>query len=100
MATASPTPFPYGSGRLARATSTRLQLRHASPLSVLGQSQGFTSNVEPLQHIGVGDSSDDDMPQMPKLSGLTQAMLDQNHSQGQERERERRSEDNGQSPRR
>ncbi|KAF2099476.1 kinase-like protein [Rhizodiscina lignyota] len=97
MATASPTPISYGAGRLSRAPSTRLGLRHASPLSVLSQSQGFTSNVEPLQHIGVGDSSDDDMPQMPKLSGLTQAMLDQNQSQ---HERERRSEDNAQSPRR
>lgn len=69
---------------------------------MLGQSQGFTSNVEPLQHIGVGDSSDDEMPAMPKLSKMSEAVLGQSHGQrdsqrsGQDQERYRDSQDIGQ----
>lgn len=90
MAAASPTPMSYGGGRLARAPSTRPYLRQTSPLTALGQSQGFTSNVDPLQHIGVGESSDDDMPAMPKLSKMSEAVLGQSHGH---RDGQRESQD-------
>ncbi|KAF1989613.1 Pkinase-domain-containing protein [Aulographum hederae CBS 113979] len=79
MATVSPTPASYGGGRLTRQPSMRptMQRQHNSPLSVLGQSQGFSSDVHPLQSIAVGadESSDDDIPQAPKLSQFTRSVL-------------------------
>lgn len=75
MATASPTPM--GSyGRMRVQTSTRV--RRDSPMSVLGESQGFSANAPMMQNIDIGDSSDDEIPQPMKLSALTTALLAQN----------------------
>lgn len=75
MATASPTPM--GSyGRMRVQSSTRV--RRDSPMSVLGESQGFSANAPMMQNIDIGDSSDDEIPQPMKLSALTTALLAQN----------------------
>ncbi|KAF1932462.1 kinase-like protein [Didymella exigua CBS 183.55] len=75
MATASPTPMgSYGRARVQ--TSTRV--RRDSPMSVLGESQGFSANAPMMQSIDIGDSSDDEIPQPMKLSALTTALLAQN----------------------
>ncbi len=52
--------------------------RRDSPLSVLGQSQGFSADAPMMQNIDIGDSSDDEIPQPMKLSALTTALLAQN----------------------
>lgn len=81
MATASPTPMGYhhGLGRMRSQSSMRpLQPRRESPLSVLGQSHGFSANAPMIQNIDIGDSSDEEMPQPMKLSALTTALLAQN----------------------
>ncbi|KAH6637864.1 kinase-like domain-containing protein [Boeremia exigua] len=73
MAAASPTPM--GSyGRMRVQTS---RARRDSPMSVLGESQGFSANAPMMQNIDIGDSSDDDIPQPMKLSALTTALLAQ-----------------------
>jgi serine/threonine-protein kinase TTK/MPS1 len=51
--------------------------RRDSPLSVLGQSHGFSANAPMMQNIDIGDSSDDEIPQPMKLSALTTALLAQ-----------------------
>ena len=70
MATASPTP-------LGGSSYGRMRARRDSPLSVLGQSQGFSANAPMMQNIEIGDSSDDEIPQPMKLSALTTALLAQ-----------------------
>lgn len=54
--------------------------RRDSPLSVLGQSQGFAADAPMMQNIDIGDSSDDEIPQPMKLSALTTALLAQNEA--------------------
>ena len=79
MATASPTPMgSYSSLGRMRSQSTTIRPRRDSPLSVLGQSQGFSANAPMMQNIDIGDSSDDEIPQPMKLSALTTALLAQN----------------------
>jgi serine/threonine-protein kinase TTK/MPS1 len=83
MATASPTPMGYhgGLGRMRSQTAMRpLQpmQRRESPMSVLGQSHGFSADAPMIQNIDIGDSSDDEIPQPMKLSALTTALLAQN----------------------
>lgn len=73
MATASPTPMGYANG-VGRLRSQR----RGSPLSVLGQSHGFSAGAPMMQNIDIGDSSDDEIPQPMKLSALTTALLAQN----------------------
>ncbi|KAF2118516.1 kinase-like domain-containing protein [Lophiotrema nucula] len=73
MAAASPTPM--GLGRM-RSHST-IRPRRDSPLSVLGQSHGFSADAPMMQNIDIGDSSDDEIPQPMKLSALTTALLAQ-----------------------
>lgn len=63
-------------GRM-RSHST-IRPRRDSPLSVLGQSQGFSADAPMMQNIDIGDSSDDEIPQPMKLSALTTALLAQN----------------------
>lgn len=63
-------------GRMRVQTSTRV--RRDSPMSVLGESQGFSANPPMMQNIDIGDSSDDEIPQPMKLSALTTALLAQN----------------------
>lgn len=77
MATASPTPLGGSSYGRMRAHST-IRPRRDSPLSVLGQSQGFSADAPMMQNINIGDSSDDEIPQPMKLSALTTALLAQN----------------------
>jgi serine/threonine-protein kinase TTK/MPS1 len=77
MATASPTPLGGSSYSRMRAHST-IRPRRDSPLSVLGQSQGFSADAPMMQNINIGDSSDDEIPQPMKLSALTTALLAQN----------------------
>ncbi|OAL55979.1 kinase-like protein [Pyrenochaeta sp. DS3sAY3a] len=77
MATASPTPMGGSSYGRMRSHST-IRPRRDSPLSVLGQSQGFSANAPMMQNINIGDSSDDEIPQPMKLSALTTALLAQN----------------------
>ncbi|ORY14589.1 kinase-like domain-containing protein [Clohesyomyces aquaticus] len=81
MATASPTPMgSYGGmGRMhSQSTIRPMRPRRDSPLSVLGQSHGFSADAPMLQNINIGDSSDDEIPQPMKLSALTTALLAQN----------------------
>ena len=80
MATASPTPMGYhnGLGRMRSHSSIRTMQRRESPLSVLGQSHGFSADAPMMQKIDIGDSSDDEIPQPMKLSALTTALLAQN----------------------
>ncbi|KAJ4341126.1 hypothetical protein N0V95_007319 [Ascochyta clinopodiicola] len=75
MAAASPTPM-GAYGRMRVQSSTRV--RRDSPMSVLGESQGFSANAPMMQNIDIGDSSDDEIPQPMKLSALTTALLAQN----------------------
>lgn len=87
MAAASPTPLPmasHGYGRPARQLSTR-HVRRDSPLSVLGQSHGFSSNAPMMQRIDIGDSSDDEMPLPMKLSAYTEGLLAANKLHSPER---------------
>lgn len=77
MAMASPTPMGGSSYGRMRSHST-LRPRRDSPLSVLGQSQGFSADAPMMQNIDIGDSSDDEIPQPMKLSALTTALLAQN----------------------
>ncbi|KAF1832935.1 kinase-like protein [Decorospora gaudefroyi] len=77
MATASPTPLGGSSYGRMRGHST-IRPRRDSPLSVLGQSQGFSADAPMMQNINIGDSSDDEIPQPMKLSALTTALLAQN----------------------
>lgn len=77
MATASPTPIGGSSYGRMRSHST-IRPRRDSPLSVLGQSQGFSADAPMMQNIDIGDSSDDEIPQPMKLSALTTALLAQN----------------------
>jgi serine/threonine-protein kinase TTK/MPS1 len=77
MATASPTPLGGSSYGRMRSHST-IRPRRDSPLSVLGQSQGFSADAPMMQNINIGDSSDDEIPQPMKLSALTTALLAQN----------------------
>ncbi|EMD63246.1 hypothetical protein COCSADRAFT_93045 [Bipolaris sorokiniana ND90Pr] len=76
MATGSPTPLGGSSYGRMRAQSS-IRPRRDSPLSMLGQSQGFSADVPMMQNIDIGDSSDDEMPQPMKLSALTAALLAQ-----------------------
>ncbi|KAF2634666.1 kinase-like protein [Massarina eburnea CBS 473.64] len=77
MATASPTPMgSYSSLGRMRSQST-IRPRRDSPLTVLGQSQGFSADAPMMQNIDIGDSSDDEIPQPMKLSALTTALLAQ-----------------------
>ncbi|KAF2850752.1 kinase-like protein [Plenodomus tracheiphilus IPT5] len=77
MATASPTPLGGSSYGRMRSHSI-IRPRRDSPLSVLGQSQGFSADAPMMQNINIGDSSDDEIPQPMKLSALTTALLAQN----------------------
>jgi serine/threonine-protein kinase TTK/MPS1 len=77
MAAASPTPLGGSSYGRMRSHST-IRPRRDSPLSVLGQSQGFSADAPMMQNINIGDSSDDEIPQPMKLSALTTALLAQN----------------------
>ncbi|KAF2270591.1 kinase-like protein [Lojkania enalia] len=79
MATASPTPMGgsfHGLGRMR--SQSMIRPRRDSPLSVLGQSHGFSADAPMMQNINIGDSSDDEIPQPMKLSALTTALLAQN----------------------
>ncbi|KAH7124054.1 kinase-like domain-containing protein [Dendryphion nanum] len=89
MATASPTPIGYqnGSGRMRSQSSARPMYRRDSPLSVLGQSHGFSAGAPMMQNIDIGDSSDDELPQPMKLSALTTALLAQNEVNSPEKPR-------------
>ncbi|KAF2186824.1 kinase-like protein [Zopfia rhizophila CBS 207.26] len=80
MATASPTPMGSynGLGRMRSQSNIRALQRRDSPLSVLGQSHGFSADAPMMQNINIGDSSDDEIPQPMKLSALTTALLAQN----------------------
>ncbi|KAF2468143.1 kinase-like protein [Lindgomyces ingoldianus] len=80
MATASPTPMgsSNGFGRMYSQSTIRPMRRRDSPLSVLGQSHGFSADAPMMQNINIGDSSDDEIPQPMKLSALTTALLAQN----------------------
>ncbi|CBX95611.1 similar to negative regulator of the PHO system [Plenodomus lingam JN3] len=77
MATASPTPL-GGSSYGRMRSHSMIRPRRDSPLSVLGQSQGFSADAPMMQNINIGDSSDDEIPQPMKLSALTTALLAQN----------------------
>ncbi|KAH7399544.1 kinase-like domain-containing protein [Pyrenochaeta sp. MPI-SDFR-AT-0127] len=77
MATASPTPM-GGSSYGRMRSHSMIRPRRDSPLSVLGQSQGFSADAPMMQNIDIGDSSDDEIPQPMKLSALTTALLAQN----------------------
>jgi serine/threonine-protein kinase TTK/MPS1 len=82
MAAASPTPMgSYGRTRVQPS----LRPRRDSPMSVLGESQGFSANAPMMQNIDIGDSSDDEIPQPMKLSALTTALLAQNDVNSPER---------------
>ncbi|KAJ9669364.1 hypothetical protein H2201_000716 [Coniosporium apollinis] len=74
----------HGYGRPARQPSTR-HVRRDSPLSVLGQSHGFSANAPMMQRIDIGDSSDDEMPQPMKLSAYTEGLLAANKLNSPER---------------
>ncbi|KAF2750674.1 kinase-like protein [Sporormia fimetaria CBS 119925] len=89
MATASPTPMGYHSGasRMRPQSSLRTLPRRDSPLSVLGQSQGFSADAPMIQNIDIGDSSDDEIPQPMKLSALTTALLAQSELNSPEKTR-------------
>lgn len=78
MATASPTPMGSYSGLGRMRSQSTIRPRRDSPLSVLGQSQGFSADAAMLQNINIADSSDDEIPQPMKLSALTEALLEQN----------------------
>jgi serine/threonine-protein kinase TTK/MPS1 len=67
-----------GLGRMRSHSSIRTMQRRESPLSVLGQSHGFSADAPMMQKIDIGDSSDDEIPQPMKLSALTTALLAQN----------------------
>ncbi|KAH8732956.1 kinase-like domain-containing protein [Phaeosphaeriaceae sp. PMI808] len=77
MATASPTPMGGSSYGRMRSHSI-IRPRRDSPLTVLGQSQGFSADAPMMQNINIGDSSDDEIPQPMKLSAFTTALLAQN----------------------
>ncbi|KAH9879024.1 hypothetical protein J1614_002459 [Plenodomus biglobosus] len=77
MAAASPTPL-GGSSYGRMRSHSMIRPRRDSPLSVLGQSQGFSADAPMMQNIDIGDSSDDEIPQPMKLSALTTALLAQN----------------------
>jgi serine/threonine-protein kinase TTK/MPS1 len=85
MATASPTPLGSYNGR-TRQPSTRSLQRRESPLSVLGQSHGFSADAPMMQNVNIGDSSDDEIPQPMKLSALTTALLAQNEVNSPEKQ--------------
>lgn len=77
---ASPTPlssFDNGA-RLMRRPSHRAMQRRESPISILGQSQGFAADAPMVQKLDLGDSSDDDIPQPIKFSAYTKALLGEN----------------------
>ncbi|KAK8155510.1 kinase-like domain-containing protein [Phyllosticta citribraziliensis] len=83
MAAASPTPLSSYSngGRISRQGSMHSSLhqsRRESPISLLGQSHGFTANAPMMQRIDIGDSSDEDEIEAPmKLNPYTRALLGQ-----------------------
>ncbi|KAK8203819.1 kinase-like domain-containing protein [Phyllosticta capitalensis] len=83
MAAASPTPLASYSngGRISRQSSMHSSLhqsRRESPMSLLGQSHGFTANAPMMQRIDIGDSSDEDEIEAPmKLNPYTRALLGQ-----------------------
>ncbi|KAF1959437.1 kinase-like protein [Byssothecium circinans] len=77
MATASPTPLGSYSSLGRMRSQSAIRPRRDSPLSVLGQSQGFSADAPMMQKIDIGDSSDDEIPQPMKLSALTTALLAQ-----------------------
>src|ERR1700722_9856712 len=85
MATVSPTPLGSYNGR-TRQPSIRSLQRRDSPLSVLGQSHGFSADAPMMQNINIGDSSDDEIPQPMKLSALTTALLAQNEVNSPEKQ--------------
>ncbi|KAL1603594.1 hypothetical protein SLS60_005182 [Paraconiothyrium brasiliense] len=68
-------------------SQSNIRPRRESPLSVLGQSQGFAANAPMMQNIDIGDSSDDEIPQPMKLSALTTALLAQNEANSPEKTR-------------
>ncbi|CAE7002388.1 hypothetical protein CFE70_001292 [Pyrenophora teres f. teres 0-1] len=76
MSTASPTPLGGSSSYGRMRAQSSIRPRRDSPLSVLGQSQGFSADAPMLQNIEI-DSSDDEIPQPMKLSALTTALLAQ-----------------------
>lgn len=77
-------------GRMRSLSSARPMQRRESPLSVLGQSHGFSANAPMIQNIDIGDSSDDEIPQPMKLSALTTALLAQNEVNSPEKAAGRR----------
>lgn len=81
MATASPTPMGSYSGLGRMRSQSTIRPRRDSPLSVLGQSQGFRADAPMMQNINIGDSSDDEIPQPMKLSALTTALLAQSQNE-------------------
>lgn len=87
MATASPTPMGSYSSLGRMRSHSNIRPRRDSPLSVLGQSQGFSANAPMMQNIDIGDSSDDEIPQPMKLSALTTALLAQNEANSPEKTR-------------
>ncbi|PVH98147.1 kinase-like protein [Periconia macrospinosa] len=85
MSTASPTPMGSYSSLGRMRSQSNIRPRRDSPLSVLGQSQGFSANAPMMQNINIGDSSDDELPQPMKLSALTTALLAQNELKSPEK---------------
>lgn len=87
MATASPTPLGsyHGISRMRSQSTIRPMQRRDSPLSVLGQSHGFSANAPMMQNINIGDSSDDEIPQLMMLNPLTAALLAQNEVKSPEK---------------
>ncbi|EOD50051.1 putative checkpoint protein [Neofusicoccum parvum UCRNP2] len=83
MAAASPTPLSSynNGGRMSRQPSVRssLQYRRESPISILGQSHGFSANAPMMQRIDIGDSSEDEIEQPMKLNPYTRALLGQDN---------------------
>lgn len=85
MATASPTPFAASSlpnGRTSRHRQAprghvaRQSSRRHSPLSSLGNQDGFSADAPALQRFSIGDSSDDEIPKPMNFSALTKALLE------------------------
>ncbi|GME25323.1 Checkpoint protein kinase [Neofusicoccum parvum] len=83
MAAASPTPLSSynNGGRMSRQPSMRssLQYKRESPISILGQSHGFSANAPMMQRIDIGDSSEDEIEQPMKLNPYTRALLGQDN---------------------
>ncbi|KAF2146502.1 uncharacterized protein K452DRAFT_304464 [Aplosporella prunicola CBS 121167] len=90
MAAASPTPLSSSGydSRMSRSTSSMRPAalpRRESPISILGQSHGFSANAPMMQRIDIGDSSEDEIEQPMKLNPYTRALLGQDEVGSPER---------------